>query len=469
MLTRYPHQLSGGMRQRVMIAMALSCRPSAPDRRRADHRARRHRAGADPRAHPHPAGRDEHGGAVHHARHGRGRRSRRPRGRHARRPQGRGGQRRTGSFTRRSEPYTRALLAAVPRLGAMRGTDLPRKISARGSARRRRGGRETSPLEPRCRRPSAQRPLLEVRDLTTRFDVKAGLFGRVSRRVHAVEQRELRSRSGRDAGAGRRIRLRQVDDRPLAAAPRRCRPAAASSSKVATSRGCRASEVRPVRRDIQMIFQDPFASLDPRLTVGFSIAEPLYVHGVAQGTRSRGRASRGCSGTSVSPPIMRSAIRTNSRAASASGSLSPARSRSIRRSSSPTRPSRRSTCRSRRRSSTSCIDLQDELGLSYLFISHDMAVVERVSHRVAVMYLGQIVEIGPRRAVFENPQHPYTRKLHGRGPGRRPRATPPPNGVIIGRDPEPDPRRRRRAGASRRSQEVAPDILSPRTASPDAY
>jgi glutathione transport system ATP-binding protein len=57
------------------------------------------------------------------------------------------------------------------------------------------------------------------------------------------------------------------------------------------------------------------------------------------------------------------------------------------------------------------LDLQAEFGVSYLFISHDMAVVERVSHRVAVMYLGQIVELGPRRAIFENPQHAYTRKL----------------------------------------------------------
>ena len=165
-----------------------------------------------------------------------------------------------------------------------------------------------------------------------------------------------------------------------------------------------------MRRDIQMIFQDPFASLDPRLTVGFSIAEPLYVHGVASGSAAQDRVAWLLQHVGLSPDhaqryphefsggqrqriAIARALALNPKIIVADEAVS-ALDVSI-----------------RAQIVNLLLDLQDEFGLSFLFISHDMAVVERVSHRVAVMYLGQIVEIGPRRAVFENPQHPYTRRL----------------------------------------------------------
>ena len=300
------------------------------------------------------------------------------------------------------EPYTRALLAAVPRLGAMRGTDRPEKYRLAGS-----GG----PTAARRRRRGAMRgaPLLKVRDLTTRFDVKAGFFGRVTRRVHAVEKVSFDLAAGEtlalvgESGCGKsttgRSLLRLVDiaggsiefdGRDIARLP--------------------ASEVRPVRRDIQMIFQDPFASLDPRLTVGFSIAEPLFVHGVANGREAEERVAWLLEHVGLSPDhaqryphefsggqrqriAIARALALNPKIIVADEAVS-ALDVSI-----------------QAQIVNLLLDLQAEFGLSYLFISHDMAVVERVSHRVAVMYLGQIVEIGPRRAVFEDPQHPYTRKL----------------------------------------------------------
>ena len=159
-----------------------------------------------------------------------------------------------------------------------------------------------------------------------------------------------------------------------------------------------------------MVFQDPYASLDPRLTVGFSVAEPLYVHGVARGAEAEERVAWLLDHVGLSPdhapryPHEFSGGQRQRIAIARALALQPkiivadeavsALDVSI-----------------RAQIVNLMLDLQAEFGLAYLFISHDMAVVERVSHRVAVMYLGQIVEIGPRRAVFEDPRHPYTRKL----------------------------------------------------------
>jgi glutathione transport system ATP-binding protein len=168
--------------------------------------------------------------------------------------------------------------------------------------------------------------------------------------------------------------------------------------------------MRPLRRDMQMIFQDPFASLNPRMTAGAAIAEPMVVHGLARGKEAEDRviellrrvgldeehASRyphEFSGGQRQRLCIARALGLNPKLIIADEAVS-ALDVSI-----------------QAQVINLMMELQEELGLAYLFISHDMAVVERIAHRVAVMYLGEIVEIGPRQAVFEDPQHPYTRKL----------------------------------------------------------
>jgi peptide/nickel transport system ATP-binding protein len=168
--------------------------------------------------------------------------------------------------------------------------------------------------------------------------------------------------------------------------------------------------LRTMRRSMQMIFQDPFASLDPRSTAGAAIAEPMLTHGLQTRARARdkvaellervgltadmaGRYPHEFSGGQRQRICIARALSLEPKLIVADEAVS-ALDVSI-----------------KAQVVNLLLDLQESLQLAYLFISHDMAVVERVSHRVAVMYLGEIVEIGPRAAVFENPQHPYTKKL----------------------------------------------------------
>ena len=165
-----------------------------------------------------------------------------------------------------------------------------------------------------------------------------------------------------------------------------------------------------MRRRLQMIFQDPYGSLNPRKTVGSAIREPIVVHGLAQGIEADRRVAELLRRVGLEPEhatrfphefsggqrqricIARS-LALQPKVLVADESVS-ALDVSI-----------------KAQVINLMMELQAEMGLAYMLISHDIAVVERISHRVAVMYLGEIVEIGPRSAVLDNPQHPYTKRL----------------------------------------------------------
>ncbi|MCA8153673.1 dipeptide ABC transporter ATP-binding protein [Burkholderia contaminans] len=409
--TRYPHQLSGGMRQRVMIAMALSCRPSLLI---ADEPTTALDVTIQAQILQLVRGlQDEMNMGVIFITHDMGvvaevadrvlvmyRGEKVEEGESDR------------IFAAPEHRYTRALLAAVPKLGSMQGTDAPEKFPLLKVE-----GASATPATTACAANDAAPPpvdhaappILRVRDLVTRFPVKSGVFGRVSQYVHAVERVSFELRAGEtlalvgESGCGKsttgRSLLRLVESQ--------------SGSIEFDGRDISAMkghDLQALRRNIQFIFQDPFASLNPRLTVGFSIMEPLLVHGVASGAEAQARVDWLLDKVGLPPEAARRyphefsggqrqriaiarALALNPKVVIADESVS-ALDVSV-----------------QAQIVNLMLDLQRELGVAYLFISHDMAVVERISHRVAVMYLGQIVEIGPRRAVFEAPQHPYTKKL----------------------------------------------------------
>nr|WP_174836700.1 MULTISPECIES: ABC transporter ATP-binding protein [unclassified Ruegeria] len=396
-LQQYPHELSGGMRQRVVIAMAMACEPrlliadeptTALDVTiQAEILALMDRL------------KRETGTAVMFITHDMA-----VVAQMADRVvvMFRGNKVEEGTvkeiFENPQHDYTKALLAAVPKLGEMRGKSAPEPMKLLGVE-----GQNIAPI------PGTEDVLLTVKNLTTRFPVKGGLLRRTISNVHAVEDVSFTLNKGQtlslvgESGCGKSSAGRSI--------LRLVEPMAGEVNLDGVDiMKLDQSGLRKARLDMQMIFQDPFASLNPQMQLLDQVAEPMRNYGVASGSELQDRVAQLFDKVQLPRSFMRRfphemsggqrqriaiarALALNPKLIIADEAVS-ALDVSV-----------------QAQVLNLMMELQSELGLSYLFISHDMAVVERVSHYVGVMYLGRIVELGPRARVFENPQHAYTQAL----------------------------------------------------------
>ena len=432
LLHRFPHQLSGGMRQRVMIAMALACRPKLLI---ADEPTTAldvtiqaqilnimrdlqktlgmgmvfitHDMGVVAEMADHVVvmwkGKKVEEGPVNEI------------------------------FANPQHPYTRTLLSAVPKLGSMTGEEFPKRMPLTVL----QDGEPTVVGEERIQNTAKydEKPLLSVKDLFVRFDIKKNLFGKATHRCSAVQKVSFDIHPGEtlalvgESGSGKSTIGRTIQQLQ-----------SSMGGEIAfngrTYSSMSAAERFRMRQEVQYIFQDPFASLDPRKTVGFSIAEPINTHGLINDSKAVKRrvnellervglpsnvASRyphEFSGGQRQRVCIARALASDPKLIIADEALS-ALDVSI-----------------QAQIINLFMDLQAERGLAYLFISHDMAVVEKMSHRVAVLYLGQIMEMGSRQQVFENPSHDYTRRLLSAVPVADPTA-PRNTALIEGEIPNP--------------------------------
>ncbi len=432
LLHRFPHQLSGGMRQRVMIAMALACRPKLLI---ADEPTTAldvtiqaqilnimrdlqktlgmgmvfitHDMGVVAEMADHVVvmwkGKKVEEGPVNEI------------------------------FANPQHPYTRTLLSAVPKLGSMAGEAFPKRMPLTVL----QDGKPTVVGEERVQNTAKydEKPLLSVKDLLVRFDIRKNLFGKATHRCSAVQNVSFDIHPGEtlalvgESGSGKSTIGRTIQQLQTSMGGE-----IAFNGRTYSSMS--AAERFRMRQEVQYIFQDPFASLDPRKTVGFSIAEPINTHGLINDSKAVKRrvdellervglpsnvASRyphEFSGGQRQRVCIARALASDPKLIIADEALS-ALDVSI-----------------QAQIINLFMDLQAERGLAYLFISHDMAVVEKMSHRVAVLYLGQIMEMGSRAQVFENPSHDYTRRLLSAVPVADPTA-PRNTALIEGEIPNP--------------------------------
>ncbi|PKR88300.1 ABC transporter ATP-binding protein [Pleomorphomonas diazotrophica] len=391
-LRQYPHELSGGMRQRVMIAMALSCRPKVLI---ADEpttaldvtvqaqilklmRELKGEFGTSTILITHDMGvvaemadrvavmKDgrlvEIGSAV-------------------------------DIFERPTETYTRELIAAVPRIGARTGTDGPPAVTAEAKA---------APLAEK-----SLEPVLAVQNLKVTYGARASLFGRKAGQL-AVDGVSFELRAGRtlglvgESGSGKSTTGKAV----LGLIPYEGYVAIDGEELMDLS----VRAMRPVRRLAQMIFQDPYASLDSRMTIGAAIAEPMLIHGIGDRTDRADRVAELLRRVGLTPDV--ASRYPHEFSGGQRQRICIARALSLKPKLIVADESVAALDVSvRAKVLDLMLELQETEGLAYLFISHDMAVIERMSHDVAVMNGGRIVEYGSRRAVFENPEEDYTRRL----------------------------------------------------------
>ena len=301
-------------------------------------------------------------------------------------------------FNNPKKDYTKKLISSVPKLGAMKGKKYPEplKLDSKNKVKS-------------IKIIGTTKPLLEVKNLVTRFPVTGGMFRKKIANLHAVEDVSFTINSGQtfslvgESGCGKTTIARSV-----------LRLEESESGEVFMD-GVdilkqNKKDLLRQRLNMQMVFQDPYGSLNPVMKLFDQVAEPLINYKIASGHNLNkiiselfdkvrlprsflNRYPHELSGGQRQRVAIARALALNPKLLildEAVSALDVSVQASV---------------------INLLLELQDELGLSYLFVSHDMAVVERVSHYVGVMYLGRMVEIGDRQTIFSNPTHPYTRAL----------------------------------------------------------